>query len=64
MPSTMDQQQDPPEFILDVFSDPRSVRDVVKGPPPVPLLPLPRPRFRPHRSNRRCDHDRISRVRP
>ncbi|KAM4054742.1 autophagy-related protein [Hirsutella rhossiliensis] len=31
MPSTMDQQQDPPEFILDVFSDPRSVRDVVKG---------------------------------
>ncbi|KAH8737724.1 DUF1649 domain protein [Ilyonectria robusta] len=24
-------QQDPPEFILDVFADPRSVRDVVKG---------------------------------
>ncbi|PFH54910.1 hypothetical protein XA68_12037 [Ophiocordyceps unilateralis] len=24
-------RQDPPEFILDVFSDPRSVRDVVKG---------------------------------
>ncbi|OAQ91306.1 hypothetical protein VFPFJ_05465 [Purpureocillium lilacinum] len=23
--------QDPPEFILDVFADPRSVRDVVKG---------------------------------
>ncbi|KAF4505374.1 hypothetical protein G6O67_007331 [Ophiocordyceps sinensis] len=31
MPSTMEKQQDPPEFILDVFSDPRSVRDVVKG---------------------------------
>lgn len=27
---TMDQQE-PPEFILDVFADPRSVRDVVKG---------------------------------
>ncbi|KAF4437783.1 hypothetical protein F53441_12963 [Fusarium austroafricanum] len=27
----MDQQQEPPEFILDVFADPRSVRDVVKG---------------------------------
>ncbi|OAQ70431.1 hypothetical protein VFPPC_13353 [Pochonia chlamydosporia 170] len=27
----MDQQKDPPEFILDVFTDPRSVRDVVKG---------------------------------
>ncbi|EGR52276.1 uncharacterized protein TRIREDRAFT_54384, partial [Trichoderma reesei QM6a] len=26
----MDQQK-PPEFILDVFSDPRSVREVVKG---------------------------------
>ncbi len=25
--------QDPPEFILDVFADPRSVRDVVKGMP-------------------------------
>ncbi|KAH7023474.1 hypothetical protein EDB80DRAFT_697641 [Ilyonectria destructans] len=24
-------QQEPPEFILDVFADPRSVRDVVKG---------------------------------
>lgn len=28
--SNMDQQE-PPEFILDVFTDPRSVRDVVKG---------------------------------
>ena len=27
----MDQQKDPPEFNLDVFTDPRSVRDVVKG---------------------------------
>ncbi|EFY90777.1 DUF1649 domain protein [Metarhizium acridum CQMa 102] len=27
----MDRQKDPPEFILDVFTDPRSVRDVVKG---------------------------------
>ncbi|KAG5975428.1 hypothetical protein E4U55_007692 [Claviceps digitariae] len=27
----MDQQKDPPEFILDVFTDPRSLRDVVKG---------------------------------
>jgi len=25
------EQQSPPEFILDVFADPRSVRDVVKG---------------------------------
>jgi hypothetical protein len=24
-------QQEPPEFILDVFADPRSVREVVKG---------------------------------
>jgi hypothetical protein len=24
-------QQEPPEFILDVFADPRSVHDVVKG---------------------------------
>jgi hypothetical protein len=29
-PNNMDQQE-PPEFILDVFTDPRSVRDVVKG---------------------------------
>ncbi|KAM5351533.1 hypothetical protein ACJ41O_004256 [Fusarium nematophilum] len=29
-PRTMEQQE-PPEFILDVFADPRSVRDVVKG---------------------------------
>lgn len=28
--SNMDQQE-PPEFILDVFADPRSVHDVVKG---------------------------------
>lgn len=28
--SNMDSQE-PPEFILDVFADPRSVRDVVKG---------------------------------
>ncbi|GAO19978.1 uncharacterized protein UV8b_03772 [Ustilaginoidea virens] len=27
----MDRQQDPPEFILDVFTDPRSLRDVVKA---------------------------------
>ncbi|GAB0131953.1 hypothetical protein EsDP_00000405 [Epichloe bromicola] len=27
----MNQQKDPPEFILDVFTDPRSLRDVVKG---------------------------------
>ncbi|KAG6325212.1 hypothetical protein E4U22_000012 [Claviceps purpurea] len=27
----MDQQKDPPECILDVFTDPRSLRDVVKG---------------------------------
>ncbi|KAG5913524.1 hypothetical protein E4U42_001083, partial [Claviceps africana] len=27
----MDAQKDPPEFILDVFTDPRSLRDVVKG---------------------------------
>ncbi|KAG5937035.1 hypothetical protein E4U53_000093 [Claviceps sorghi] len=27
----MDEQKDPPEFILDVFTDPRSLRDVVKG---------------------------------
>lgn len=25
------EQQEPPEFILDVFADPRSVREVVKG---------------------------------
>jgi hypothetical protein len=35
--------QEPPEFILDVFADPRSVRDVVKGwcfssPDPHPTL--------------------------
>lgn len=27
----MEQHNDPPEFILDVFTDPRSVREVVKG---------------------------------
>lgn len=43
MPSTMEKQQDPPEFILDVFSDPRSVRDVVKG---EFFLRPPRPRPR------------------
>lgn len=32
------EQQEPTEFILDVFADPRSVRDVVKGNP----IPLPR----------------------
>ncbi|KAM6526789.1 hypothetical protein FSOLCH5_002874 [Fusarium solani] len=25
------EQQEPPEFLLDVFADPRSVHDVVKG---------------------------------
>lgn len=43
-------QQEPPEFILDVFADPRSVREVVKGqqhpslhPRFMPLLTLHQP---------------------
>ncbi|RGP66481.1 duf1649 domain protein [Fusarium sporotrichioides] len=36
-------QQEPPEFILDVFTDPRSVRDVVKVPQTREVLDLTLP---------------------